>query len=256
MGRLDGRVAVITGGARGIGAAEAIRLAQDGAKAAIFDISADHLSETVWRVEQAGARALAVVCDVTNSDRVKESMAHVVDHYGRIDILVNNAGVLRDNLLFRMSDDDWDTVLDIHLKGSFICSREAQVYMVKQHYGKIVMTSSIGALGNRGQSNYSAAKAGLQGMARTMAIELGRFNINVNVVAPGWIVTDMLRQMAARMETSLDALEEDISKGIPLRRLGQPEDIANAVAFLVSDEASYISGQTIYVAGGPAGILM
>jgi 3-oxoacyl-[acyl-carrier protein] reductase len=169
---------------------------------------------------------------------------------------VNNAGVLRDNLLFRMSDNDWDTVLDIHLKGSFICSREAQVYMVKQRYGKIVMTSSIGALGNRGQSNYSAAKAGLQGMARTMAIELGAFNINVNVVAPGWIVTDMLRQMATRMGTSLEALEDDIAKGIAMRRLGTVEDIANAVAFLVSDEASYISGQTIYVAGGPAGILM
>lgn len=256
MGRLDGRVAVITGAARGIGAAEAVRLAKDGARIAIFDIHADHLSETVWQVEQAGSQPLAVVCDVANADRVKESMAHVVDHFGRLDILVNNAGVLRDNLLFRMTEDDWDTVLDIHLKGSFLCTREAQVYMVKQQYGKIVMTSSIGALGNRGQSNYSAAKAGLQGMARTMALELGRFNINVNVVAPGWIVTDMLRQMAARMDTSMEALEEDLAKSIPLRRMGKPEDIANAVAFLVSDEASYITGQTIYVSGGPAGILM
>jgi 3-oxoacyl-[acyl-carrier protein] reductase len=163
--------------------------------------------------------------------------------------------VLRDNLLFRMTDDDWDTVLDIHLKGSFICSRQAQVYMVKQRYGKIVMTSSIGALGNRGQANYSAAKAGLQGMARTLALELGPFNITVNAVAPGWIVTDMLRQMAARLDKSADELEHEISQGIPLRRLGQPEDIANVVAFLVSDEAGYINGQTIYVAGGPAGNL-
>lgn len=256
MTRLDKRVAVVTGGARGIGAAEAVRLARDGADIAIFDISRDHLSETVWRVEEAGRRALAVVCDVTNSQRVKESMAHVVDHFGRLDILVNNAGVLRDNLLFRMSDDDWDTVLDIHLKGSFICSREAQVYMVKQRYGKIVMTSSIGALGNRGQSNYSAAKAGLQGMARTMAIELGPFNINVNVVAPGWIVTDMLQQMATRMGTSLEALQDNIARDIPLRRMGTTEDIANTVAFLVSDEASYITGQTFYVSGGPTGILM
>jgi len=193
---------------------------------------------------------------VTNSQRVKESMAHVVDHFGRLDILINNAGVLRDNLLFRMSDEEWDTVVDIHLKGSFICAREAQVYMVKQRYGKIVMTSSITSLGNRGQSNYSAAKAGLQGMARTMAIELGPFNINVNVVAPGWIVTDMLRQMADRMGTSLEALENDISKTIALRRLGRPEDIANVVNFLVSDEASYINGQTIYVSGGPVGVLM
>jgi len=254
--RLDKRVAVVTGGARGIGAAEAVRLARDGADIAIFDISRDHLSETVWRVEDAGRRALAVVCDVTNSQRVKESMAHVVDHFGRLDILVNNAGVLRDNLLFRMSDEDWDTVLDIHLKGSFICSREAQVYMVKQRYGKIVMTSSIGALGNRGQSNYSAAKAGLQGMARTMAIELGPFNINVNVVAPGWIVTDMLQQMATRMGTSLEALQDNIARDIPLRRMGTTEDIANTVAFLVSEEASYITGQTFYVSGGPTGILM
>jgi 3-oxoacyl-[acyl-carrier protein] reductase len=183
-------------------------------------------------------------------------MAHVVDHFGRLDILVNNAGVLRDNLLFRMTDQDWDTVVDIHLKGSFLCSREAQAYMVKQRYGKIVMTSSISALGNRGQTNYAAAKAGLQGMARTLAIELGPFNINVNVVAPGWIVTDMLSQMAGRMGTTLEALQEDIAKGIPMRRMGKPVDIANVVAFLVSDEASYITGQTIYVSGGPAGILM
>jgi 3-oxoacyl-[acyl-carrier protein] reductase len=256
VGRLDGRVAVITGAARGIGAAEAIKLSSEGAKIAIFDISADHLSETVWRVQHVGGEALPVVCDVTSTPRVRESMAHVVDHFGRIDILVNNAGVLRDNLLFRMTDDDWDTVLDIHLKGSFICSREAQVYMVKRRYGKIVMTSSITSLGNRGQSNYSAAKAGLQGMARTMAIELGPFNINVNVVAPGWIVTDMLRKMADRMETSLEALESEISKTIALRGLGQPEDVANVVSFLVSEEAAYINGQTIYVAGGPVGILM
>jgi 3-oxoacyl-[acyl-carrier protein] reductase len=249
-------VAVVTGAARGIGAAEAVRLAREGARIAIFDISSDHLSETLWRVKEEGGEALPVVCDVTNSQRVKESMAHVVDHFGQIDILVNNAGVLRDNLLFRMTDDDWDTVLDIHLKGSFICSREAQRFMVKQRYGKILMTSSITALGNRGQSNYSAAKAGLQALARTLAIELGPFNINVNVVAPGWIVTDMLRQMAERMETSLEALENDISKSIALRRLGRPEDIANVVAFLVSDEASYINGQTIYVSGGPVGVLM
>jgi 3-oxoacyl-[acyl-carrier protein] reductase len=249
-------VAVVTGAARGIGAAEAVRLAQDGANVAIFDISANHLSETVWRIEQTGAKALPVVCDVSHGERVTESMAHVVDHFGRLDILVNNAGVLRDNLLFRMTDQDWDTVLDIHLKGSFLCTREAQAYMVKQRYGKIVMTSSISALGNRGQSNYAAAKAGLQGMTRTMAIELGPFNINVNAVAPGWIVTDMLSQMAGRMGTTLEALQEDISKGIPLRRMGKPEDIANVVAFLVSDEASYITGETIYVSGGPAGILM
>ena len=256
MERLRDRVAVVTGAARGIGAAEAVRFAQEGARVAILDISSDHLDETLWRVKNVGGEALPLVCDVTNSARVQEAMAHVVDHYGRLDILVNNAGVLRDNLLFRMTDDDWDTVLDVHLKGSFLCSRAAQVYMVKQRFGKIVMTSSITALGNRGQTNYTAAKAGLQGMARTMAIELGPFNINVNVVAPGWIETDMLRKMADRLETSIEVLESDLSKNIALRRVGKPEDVANAVTFLVSEEASYISGQTIYVAGGPVGIVM
>ncbi|HZS91616.1 MAG TPA: beta-ketoacyl-ACP reductase [Chloroflexota bacterium] len=255
MGKLDGRVAVVTGAARGIGAAEAIRLAQDGATVAVFDVAEDGTGQTVRRIRELGAEAIGLACDVTSTEQVKEAMARVVERFGHLDILVNNAGVLRDNLLFRMTDDDWDTVLDIHLKGSFICSRQAQVYMVKQRYGKIVMTSSIGALGNRGQANYSAAKAGLQGMARTLALELGPFNITVNAVAPGWIVTDMLRQMAARLEKPADELEHEIAQGIPLRRLGQPEDIANVVAFLVSDEASYINGQTIYVSGGPAGLL-
>jgi 3-oxoacyl-[acyl-carrier protein] reductase len=256
MSRLDGRIAVITGAARGIGAEEAVRLAQDGARVAIFDIATDQLKETVARIKEVGAEPMTLTCDVANTGQVREAMGKVVEQFGRLDILVNNAGVLRDNLLFKMTDEDWDTVLDIHLKGSFICSREAQVYMVKQRYGKIVMTSSIVALGNRGQSNYSAAKAGLQGMARTMAIELGPFNINVNVVAPGYIMTDMMRQMAERMNTTLEALQESMSKGIPLRRLGSTQDIANVVAFLVSDESAYISGQTIYVAGGPVGVLM
>jgi 3-oxoacyl-[acyl-carrier protein] reductase len=255
MGRLDGRVAVVTGAARGIGAAEAIRLARDGAKVAVLDVVEDGTSQTVRHIQDLGAEAIGLGCDVTRTEQVKVAMERVVERFGHLDILVNNAGVLRDNLLFRMTDDDWDTVLDIHLKGSFICSRQAQVHMVKQRYGKIVMTSSIGALGNRGQANYSAAKAGLQGMARTLALELGPFNITVNAVAPGWIVTDMLRQMAARLEKSADELEHEIAQGIPLRRLGQPEDIANVVAFLVSDEAGYINGQTIYVAGGPAGLI-
>ncbi len=256
MTRLSGRVAVVTGGARGIGAAEALRLAEDGATLAILDVSEERTYETVERVRNAGARAMGIGCNVANPGQVTEAMARVVAEFGRLDILVNNAGVLRDNLLFKMSDDDWDTVIDIHLKGSFLCSRAAQQYMVAQRSGRIVMTSSISALGNRGQTNYAAAKAGLQGMARTLAIELGPFNITVNAVAPGWIVTDMLRQSAERVGASLEALQEELSKHIPLRRLGRPEDIANVVAFLVSDDASYISGETIYVAGGPAGTLL
>jgi len=252
---LQERVALITGAGRGIGAAEAVRLAQAGARVAVLDLSEDHCWETVQRVQDVGVEAIAVACDVARPEQVKSAVSRVVEHFGRLDILVNNAGILRDNLLFRMSDDEWDTVIAIHLKGSFLCSREAQKYMVKQRYGKIVMTSSISALGNRGQVNYAAAKAGLQGLMRTMAIELGPFNINVNAVAPGWIETDMLIQAAQGLGTSMDVLREQFAKEIPLRRLGQPHDVANVVAFLVSDEASYINGETIYVAGGPVGVL-
>jgi 3-oxoacyl-[acyl-carrier protein] reductase len=252
---LHERVALVTGAGRGIGAAEAVRLAQAGAKVAVLDLSEDHCWDTVQRVQDVGADAIAVGCDVARPDQVTRAITQVVEHFGRLDILVNNAGILRDNLLFRMSDDEWDAVIATHLKGSFLCAREAQKYMVKQRYGKIVMTSSISALGNRGQANYAAAKAGLQGLTRTMAIELGPFNINVNAVAPGWIETDMLIQAAQGLGTSMDVLREQLAKEIPLRRLGQPQDIANVVAFLVSDEASYINGETIYVAGGPAGVL-
>jgi 3-oxoacyl-[acyl-carrier protein] reductase len=255
MGRLRDRVALITGAGRGIGAAEAVKMAQEGALVAVLDIADERCEETVHRIHTNGGTAIAVECDVSKVDQVKRAIAHVVEHFGRLDILVNNAGVIRDNLLFRMSDEDWRMVIDIHLTGSFLCSREAQKYMVQQRYGKIVMTSSIGALGNRGQSNYSAAKAGLQGLTRTMAIELGPYNINVNAVAPGWIETDMLAQTAERMNTTIDLLREQFAKEIPLRRMGLPDDVANVVAFLVSDEASYISGETIYVAGGPAGLV-
>ena len=222
---------------------------------AVLDLSEESCRETVQRVRDAGGDAIAVACDVSQADQVKRAITRVIAHFGHLDILVNNAGIIRDNLLFKMSDDDWDAVIDIHLKGSFLCSREAQRYMVEQRYGKIVMTSSISALGNKGQVNYAAAKAGLQGLMRTMAIELGPFNINVNAVAPGWIETDMLMQTAERLGTSMEVLREQFAREIPLRRMGRPEDIANVVAFLVSDDAAYISGQTIYVAGGPVGAM-
>jgi 3-oxoacyl-[acyl-carrier protein] reductase len=254
MGRLQDRVALVTGAGRGIGAAEAIKMAQEGASVAVLDIADERCEETVHRIHGHGGTAIAVECDVSKDDQVKRAVEHVVEHFGHIDILVNNAGVIRDNLLFRMSDDDWHLVIDIHLTGSFLCSREAQKYMVPRRYGKIIMTSSIGALGNRGQTNYSAAKAGLMGMARTLAIELGPYNINVNAVAPGWIETDMLAQTAERMGSTLDLMREQYAKEIPLRRMGLPEDVANVVAFLVSDEASYISGETVFVAGGPVGL--
>ena len=252
MGRLSGQVAIVTGAARGIGAAEALRMARDGANIAVLDLSAEAGQETVAAVEEAGAEAIAVACDVSDAEQVEAAFAKVAERFGRIDILVNNAGVLRDNLSFKMSEDDWDTVLDIHLKGSFLCSRAAQKYMVEQESGKIVMTSSIVALGNKGQANYSAAKGGLQSLARTLALELGRFNINVNAVAPGWIETEMTREAAERVGMTMEDMKTQFAKNIPLRRFGRVDDIANVVAFLVSDDASYISGETIYVAGGPS----
>ncbi len=252
MGKLDGRVAVVTGAGRGIGAAEAIKMAQEGASVAVLDLSAEAGQDTVAAIKKAGGEAVAIACDVSSAKQVGAAFEEVANRFGRIDVLVNNAGLLRDNLLFKMSEDDWDKVLDVHLKGSFLCSQAVQQYMVEQEYGRIIMTSSIVALGNKGQVNYSAAKAGLQAMARTLALELGRFNVTVNAVAPGWIETEMTKEAAERVGITMEDMKERFAKNIPLRRFGRPEDIANVVAFLVSDEASYISGETIYVAGGPS----
>ncbi|SEN42864.1 beta-ketoacyl-ACP reductase [Lihuaxuella thermophila] len=250
MKRLEDRVAIVTGAGRGIGAATAIRLAQDGCRVGVLDLKEEFCGETVQAIREAGGEAIPVGCDVTDAGQVERAVEQVVSHFGRLDILINNAGVTRDNLLFKMSEDDWDTVMDVHLKGSFLASRAAQKYMVQQRYGKIVNISSNSALGNRGQANYSAAKAGLQGFTRTLAIELGPFNINVNAVAPGYIVTDMTRQMAERIGMDFHENQKLAAERIPLRRVGQPEDIANVVAFLVSDDAGYVSGQVIYVNGG------
>jgi 3-oxoacyl-[acyl-carrier protein] reductase len=252
VGKLDGRVAVVTGAGRGIGAAEAIKMAQEGASVAVLDLSAEAGQDTVAAIKKAGGEAVAIACDVSSAKQVGAAFEEVAHRFGRIDILVNNAGLLRDNLLFKMSEDDWDMVLDVHLKGSFLCSQAVQQYMVEQEYGRIIMTSSIVALGNKGQVNYSAAKAGLQAMARTLALELGRFNVTVNAVAPGWIETEMTKEAAERVGITMEDMKERFAKNIPLRRFGKPEDVANVVAFLASDDASYISGETIYVAGGPS----
>lgn len=251
MGKLDGRVAVVTGAGRGIGRAEAERLAEEGAILAVLDLREEEVAETAARIRAQGGRAEAFMANVTERAQVDEALEAVASKLGPVTILVNNAGIIRDNLLFKMTDDDWDLVMATHLKGTFLCSRAAQRYMVEQRWGKIVNTSSTSALGNRGQANYSTAKAGLQGFTRTLAIELGPFNINVNAVAPGFIETDMTRATAERQGYDFEESKKAASGRIPLRRVGQPRDIANVVAFLCSDEASYVTGQVIYVRGGP-----
>jgi 3-oxoacyl-[acyl-carrier protein] reductase len=250
MGALDGRVALITGAARGIGAAVAGRLAADGAAVAVLDLDEAAGKSTVAAIEAAGGRAIALGADVTNADQMTAAADRAAEELGSLDILVNNAGVTRDNLLFKLSEQDWDTVIGVHLKGAFLASKAAQKHMVAQKYGKIVNLSSVSALGNRGQANYSTAKMGLQGFTRTLAIELGPFGVNVNAVAPGFIVTEMTAATAERVGITPDELAARSAEITPMRRVGQPADIANTIAFLVSDESSFITGQTIYVDGG------
>jgi 3-oxoacyl-[acyl-carrier protein] reductase len=244
--RFKDRVALITGGGRGIGAATAKLLASEGARVAVSD-----LDEAPAREVAEAFGGLGVACDVSVRGDVDSMVDLVEKELGAVDILVTCAGIIRDNLLFKMTDEDWDAVIDTHLKGTFLCARAAQRSMVDRKYGKMVFLSSTSALGNRGQANYSAAKAGLQGMARTLAIELGPFNINVNAVAPGFVETRMTRATAERMGMDFETFKLGAASQIPLRRIGQPEDIASVIAFLCSDESSFVSGQTIYVRGGP-----
>ena len=239
--RFDGKTALVTGGARGIGAATASRLAAEGAKVVVADFDD----------AEAPALGLAVRCDVTSRSDVERAVEAAVAHGGGLDILVTCAGIIRDNMLFKMTDDDWSAVIDTHLRGSFLAARAAQAHMVEQRSGKIVLISSTSALGNRGQTNYSTAKAGLQGMTKTLAIELGPFNVNVNCVAPGFVETAMTRQTAERMGVPFEQFAEAIAAQTPLRRVGEPKDVAGTIAFLCSDDAAYVSGQVIYVAGGP-----
>jgi 3-oxoacyl-[acyl-carrier protein] reductase len=251
MGRFDGRVAVITGAARGIGFGCATRFAQEGASVAVVDLDEAAASAAAAKLPVAdGAKAIGIGADVADTDSVEAAVARVVSELGGIHILMNNAGVTRDNLLFKMTDDDWDTVVNVHLRGAFLMTRAAQRHFVEQRYGKIVCVSSVSALGNRGQANYSAAKMGIQGFVRTLGIELGPFGINANAIAPGFIVTEMTDATAVRLKMDPEQLRKLNADANPVRRVGTPDDIAAAAAFLCSDEASYITGQTLYVDGG------
>jgi 3-oxoacyl-[acyl-carrier protein] reductase len=243
--------ALVTGAARGIGAATARRLAEDGFAVAVVDLDEGAAKGTVEAIESAGGRALAIGADVGDAEQVEAAVSRVVAELGAPTVLVNNAGVIRDNMLFKMSESDWDTVMNVHLKGAFLMSRAAQKHMTEARWGRIVNLSSVSALGNRGQANYSAAKAGLQGFTKTLAIELGKFGVTANAIAPGFIQTEMTKATAERMGIPFDDFIEYNAKQIPVQRVGQPEDIAHLVSFLVSEGAGFVSGQVIYAAGGP-----
>jgi 3-oxoacyl-[acyl-carrier protein] reductase len=245
------RIAIVTGAARGLGAATARRLAADGMAVGVLDLDEAACAGTVKEIADAGGRAIAIGADVSKTEHVQNAVDRLVAELGPPSVLVNNAGIIRDNLLFKMTDDDWDAVLGVHLRGAFLMTRATQKYMVDQHYGRIVNLSSSSALGNRGQVNYSAAKAGMQGFTKTLAIELGPFGITANAVAPGFIVTDMTASTAARVGMSFEDFQTAAAGQIPVRRVGQPDDVANTISFLVGEGAGFVSGQVIYVAGGP-----
>ncbi|MEV7086316.1 3-oxoacyl-ACP reductase FabG [Streptomyces sp. NPDC093085] len=251
MSTTEQRVAVVTGAARGIGAATAVRLAAEGRAVAVLDLDEKACADTVARITEAGGAALAVGCDVSDGAQVEAAVARIATELGPPTVLVNNAGVLRDNLLFKMSESDWDTVVGVHLKGAFLMSKACQKYMVDAGFGRIVSLSSSSALGNRGQANYAAVKAGLQGFTKTLAKELGKFGVTANAVAPGFIVTEMTAQTAARVGMGFEEFQAAAASQIPVQRVGRPEDVANAIAFFTGDAAGFVSGQVLYIAGGP-----
>jgi 3-oxoacyl-[acyl-carrier protein] reductase len=251
MSQTPARVAIVTGAARGIGAATALRLAADGFAVAVLDLDESSTAGTVQAIEAAGGRALGVGADVGDAEQVQAAVDRVAAELGPPVVLVNNAGVTRDNMLFKMTDADWDLVMHVHLRGSFLMARAVQKYMVEAGWGRVVNLSSTSALGNRGQANYATAKAGLQGFTKTLAIELGKFGVTANAIAPGFIQTEMTKATAERIGRDWQEYVAERAAAIPVARAGVPEDIAHTVSFFVSEGAGFVSGQVVYVAGGP-----
>jgi 3-oxoacyl-[acyl-carrier protein] reductase len=251
MSESTARVAIVTGAARGIGAATALRLAADGFAVAVIDLDESSTAGTVQAIEAAGGRALGVGADVGDPEQVQAAVDRVAAELGPPVVLVNNAGVTRDNMLFKMTDADWDLVMHVHLRGSFLMTRACQKYMVDAKWGRVVNLSSTSALGNRGQANYATAKAGLQGFTKTLAIELGKFGVTANAIAPGFIETEMTAATAERIGRDWQEYVAERAAAIPVARAGVPEDIAHTVSFFASEGAGFVSGQVVYVAGGP-----
>ncbi|RSM85551.1 3-oxoacyl-ACP reductase FabG [Kibdelosporangium aridum] len=245
------KVAIVTGAARGIGAAVVRRLVADGFAVALLDLDEAGVKEGAAAITADGGKAIGLGVDVSDTEQVEACVTRIADELGPPVVLVNNAGITRDNLLFKMTDNDWDSVIGVHLRGSFVMSRAAQKYMTEAKWGRIVNLSSTSALGNRGQANYSAAKAGLQGFTKTLAIELGKFGVTVNAIAPGFIATDMTAATAERLGISFEDMKAGAASQIPVGRVGEPEDIAHLVSYFVSEGAGFVSGQVVYAAGGP-----
>ena len=247
------KIAIVTGAARGIGAAIARRLAQDGHDVAVIDLKREDCGDTVAAVEATGQRSIAVAADISDEAAVRRGVAEVVDGLGAPTVLVNNAGILRDRTLAKLTLDDWETVINVNLRSVFLMCREVQTHMRAARWGRIINLSSIAALGAFGEANYAAAKAGVQGITKTIAIELGRFGVTANVVAPGFVLTAMTREVAERMNMSIEAMTTEMMQTIHVGRIGEPDDVANAVAFFADARSSFVTGQVLYVAGAPRG---
>jgi len=242
---------VVTGAARGIGAAIARRLAGQGVAVAAVDLDTEGSARTANAILEAGGRAIAVAADVADETAAGHAVERAAAELGPVTILVNNAGIIRDNLLFKMSADDWDAVMNVHLRGAFLMTRAAQAHMIEAKWGRVVSLSSTSARGTRGQANYAAAKAGLQGFTKTLALELGKFGVTANAIAPGFIDTEMTQATADRLGVDFEDWKTAAGREIPVGRVGTPDDVAAVAAFLCSEDAGYVSGQVIYVAGGP-----